>query len=116
MNTTERKYKIIKQLLKVEEEAVLYKIEKVLEEENSIHPLLLQLLEASNLEAEKNKGQSHSDVMSKLKEKYLAKNDVVQLTDEQIIMLEMSENDIKNGNLISQEAMNKRNLEWLNEM
>ena len=31
-------------------------------------------------------------------------------------MLEMSENDIKNGNLISQEAMNKRNLEWLNEM
>lgn len=29
-------------------------------------------------------------------------------------MLEMSEKDIKNGKLISQEAMDKRNLEWLN--
>lgn len=70
MNTTERKYQIIKQLLEVEEESVLFKIEKVLKEENSIHPVLLHLLEASNLEAEKNKGKSHSDVMSKLKQKY----------------------------------------------
>jgi hypothetical protein len=70
MNTTERKYQIIKQLLQVEEESVLFKIEKVLKEENSIHPVLLHLLEASNLEAEKNKGKSHSDVMSKLKQKY----------------------------------------------
>lgn len=31
-------------------------------------------------------------------------------------MLEMSEEDIQNGKLISQEAMNKRNLEWLNAM
>lgn len=38
------------------------------------------------------------------------------LTDEQKAMLEMSEDDIKNGRLISLEAMNKRNLEWLNEM
>lgn len=29
-------------------------------------------------------------------------------------MLEMSETDIKNDRLISQEAMDKRNLEWLN--
>lgn len=29
-------------------------------------------------------------------------------------MLEMSETDIENGRLISQEAMDKRNLEWLN--
>lgn len=39
---------------------------------------------------------------------------VVELTAEQRAMLEMSEEDIKKGNLISQEAMNKRNLEWLN--
>lgn len=38
------------------------------------------------------------------------------LTDDQIKMLEMSEADIKNGNLISQEAMDKRNLEWLKEV
>jgi hypothetical protein len=38
------------------------------------------------------------------------------LTDEQKSMLEMSERDIKKGKLISQEAMDKRNLEWLNAM
>lgn len=41
---------------------------------------------------------------------------IVQLTDEQRLMLEMSEKDIKEGKLISQEAMTKRNLEWLNEV
>lgn len=39
--------------------------------------------------------------------------EMIELTKEQIKMLEMSEEDIKNGNLISQEAMDKRNLEWL---
>ena len=43
-------------------------------------------------------------------------SDIISLTDEQKMMLEMSEKDIRNGKLISQEAMNKRNLEWLNEM
>ncbi len=42
--------------------------------------------------------------------------EMVELTKEQKIMLEMSERDIKLGKLISQEAMNKRNLEWLNAM
>jgi hypothetical protein len=42
-------------------------------------------------------------------------SDIVELTNEQKIMLKMSRDDIKNGRLISQEAMNKRNLEWLNE-
>tara|TARA_Y100000815_G_C12987035_1_gene366467 strand:- start:139 stop:381 length:243 start_codon:yes stop_codon:yes gene_type:complete len=41
-------------------------------------------------------------------------NEVVELTAEQREMLERSEVDIKNGQLISQEAMDKRNLEWLN--
>jgi hypothetical protein len=39
-----------------------------------------------------------------------------ELTEEQKKMLEMSEEDIKNGKLISQKAMEKRNLEWLNAM
>ncbi len=43
-------------------------------------------------------------------------SDVTKLTAEQKIMLEMSEQDIKNKKMISQEAMNKRNLEWLNAM
>ena len=43
-------------------------------------------------------------------------SDIVKLTNEQKEMLQMSEDDIDNGQLISQEQMNKRNLEWLNEM
>ncbi|WP_233530563.1 hypothetical protein, partial [Gelidibacter salicanalis] len=43
-----------------------------------------------------------------------SESDIVELTDEQKLMLEMSEKDIQNGKLISQDAMNKRNLEWLN--
>ena len=43
-----------------------------------------------------------------------ADTEIVELTNEQKKMLEMSETDIKNGRLISQEAMDKRNLEWLN--
>lgn len=39
-----------------------------------------------------------------------------KLTSEQKVMLEMSERDIRKGKLISQKAMDKRNLEWLNEM
>jgi hypothetical protein len=39
---------------------------------------------------------------------------VIELTDTQKKLLELSEEDIENGRLISQDAMNKRNLEWLN--
>lgn len=45
-----------------------------------------------------------------------SESEIVELTNEQKIMLEMSEQDIKEGKLISQEAMNKRNLEWLDAM
>lgn len=40
----------------------------------------------------------------------------IETTTEQKEMLKMSEDDIANGRLISQEEMNQRNLEWLNEM
>lgn len=39
-----------------------------------------------------------------------------QLTAEQKEILAISDLDIKNGNLMSHEAMVKRNQEWLNEM
>ena len=45
-----------------------------------------------------------------------SESETVELTDEQKLMLEMSENDFQNGKLIFQNAMNKRNLEWLNAM
>lgn len=41
---------------------------------------------------------------------------IIELTEAQKVMLEMSEQDIKNNKTISQEAMNRRNLEWLNAM
>ena len=41
-------------------------------------------------------------------------SDIVKLTNEQKEMLQMSEDDIDKGQLISQEQMNKRNLKWLN--
>ena len=40
-----------------------------------------------------------------------AKGDTFELKREQIQMLQMSEKDIKEGRLISQEAMDKRNME-----
>jgi|TARA_R110002110_G_scaffold74563_15_gene197289 hypothetical protein len=43
-----------------------------------------------------------------------SESEIIELTDEQKLMLQMSEKDILDGKLISQDAMNKRNLEWLN--
>jgi hypothetical protein len=41
-------------------------------------------------------------------------NDVkVRLTEEQMILLQLSDNDIKNGKLISQAQLDKNDLEWL---
>ncbi len=43
-------------------------------------------------------------------------SEMITLTDEQKQMLEMSEQDIKNQKTITQEEMNKRNIEWLDAM
>ena len=37
----------------------------------------------------------------------------IPLTEEQKIMLTMSDNDIKNGKVVEQQILNKRELEWL---
>jgi hypothetical protein len=55
------------------------------------------------------------EALSKLITSSALSTEKIELTSVQKAMLEMSEEDIKNGNLISQEAMDKRNLEWLNE-
>jgi hypothetical protein len=41
--------------------------------------------------------------------------DKVKLTDEQILMLQLSDNDIKSGKLISQSQLDKDDLKWLKE-
>ena len=42
--------------------------------------------------------------------------DVVELSEEQRIMLQLSEHDILNGNLISQVELDKSDLKWLKEL
>jgi len=39
--------------------------------------------------------------------------DIVQLTEEQVLMLQLSDNDIKSGKLISQNQLDKDDLVWL---
>ena len=40
-------------------------------------------------------------------------NDIVKLTDEQILMLRLSDDDILNGKLIDQNQLDKDDLQWL---
>jgi len=60
------------------------------------------------------KNKDFLEALDKLISSSKSESEIVELTNEQKAMLEMSENDIKTGKLISQNAMNKRNLEWLN--
>ena len=62
------------------------------------------------------KNKDFLEALDKLITSSKSETEIVELTNEQKIMLEMSEQDIKSGKLISQDAMNKRNLEWLNAM
>ncbi len=56
------------------------------------------------------------EALDKLITTSAAESEIVELTNEQKALLEMSEEDIKSGRLISQEAMDKRNMEWLDAM
>lgn len=40
-------------------------------------------------------------------------DEIENLSDEQILMLKMSDKDIESGNLFSQEELDKTDLEWL---
>ena len=62
------------------------------------------------------KNKDFLEALDKLISSKSSDSSIVELSNEQKIMLKMSEEDIENGNLISQEAMDKRNLEWLNAM
>ena len=41
--------------------------------------------------------------------------DTVQLSEEQVIMLQLSDEDIVNGKLIMQDQLDKDDLQWLSE-
>ena len=48
-------------------------------------------------------------------EKSSVDNDIVKLSEEQILMLQLSEKDIVDGKLISQEELDKNDRQWLKE-
>ena len=51
-----------------------------------------------------------------LVEKSTAGSDVVKLSEEQMLMLEMSDKDIENGKLISQDQLDKKDLQSIKEL
>lgn len=61
---------------------------------------------------------SNSDYLKAL-EKMIDSSNIqetsIVLTEEQKLMLAMSDEDIKTGRIIDQESLNKQELEWLNE-
>ena len=62
------------------------------------------------------KNRRFLEALDQLVSTSLPESEIVELTSEQKAILEMSESDINHGQLISQDAMDRRNLEWLNEM
>ena len=52
----------------------------------------------------------------KLISKTSVENDAIQLSDDQLLMLNMSEDDIKNNRIVSQEELDKLDLEWLKSL
>ena len=56
------------------------------------------------------------ETLDKLISSNESESDIVKLSVEQKQMLQMSEEDIKYGRLISQEEMDKRNHKWLKGM
>jgi len=50
-----------------------------------------------------------------LVEKSSVDNDIVKLSQEQILMLQLSDKDIEEGKLITQDELDKNDLQWLKE-
>jgi hypothetical protein len=59
--------------------------------------------------------KDYLNALLRLIESGLGSDQKIKLTHEQKLMLEMSENDILNGKIISQEDLDKSDLEWLKE-
>lgn len=51
-----------------------------------------------------------------LVDKSSVNSDVVELTEEQVIMLRLSEQDIENGRVITQDQLDKSDIKWLKEL
>ncbi len=60
--------------------------------------------------------KSYLSAINRIVETRSDRNDVVKLTEEQQLMLDMSNDDIKNGRTVNQVELNKADLLWLKEL
>ena len=60
--------------------------------------------------------KSYLSAINKIVETRSDRNDLVKLTEEQKLMLDMSNDDIKNGRTVNQVELNKADLLWLKEL
>jgi hypothetical protein len=59
--------------------------------------------------------KEHLLALNQLVENSAVDNDVVKLTDKQILMLQLSDKDIETSKLIFHEQLDKNDLEWLHK-
>jgi len=60
--------------------------------------------------------KDYLEALYQLVDKSSVEGNVVELSEEQVVMLEMSEHDIKNGKLLTQTEIDKSDLKWLKEL
>jgi hypothetical protein len=60
--------------------------------------------------------KDYLSALNQLLEKSSIDTDLVKLSDEQILMLQLSDRDIEENKLISQEELDKKDLEWLKQV
>ena len=57
--------------------------------------------------------KEYLSALFKLVESSTTNQDIATLSEEQKLMLQMSENDLTNGRIISQDELDKEDLKWL---
>ncbi len=60
--------------------------------------------------------KSYLSAINRIVETRSDRNEIVKLTEEQKLMLDMSNEDIKNGRTVKQADLNKADLLWLKEL
>ena len=79
-----------------------------MEADNIRNNIIDKLLTISNIE--------YLSALYQLVQNSSIDNDIIKLSNEQILMLQLSENDIKNGRILTQDQIDKIDLKWLEEL
>jgi hypothetical protein len=60
--------------------------------------------------------RSYLSAINRIVDTHSEKDEIVKLSEEQKLMLQMSDDDIKNGRTMKEADSNKRDLQWLKEL